>query len=78
MMTGWSRIERRRDDSLGGDRRTFQRYHELPAGPMHAVEEDADTALCGAVIVFKGQPWPGGIGDRCGDCLELMVDAPGS
>lgn len=72
LMTVWEAVEDVPSRSLQPGIRV-QRYDRLPRGPRHAAAVDAEQALCGAPVAYVGPEWPGGLGPRCRECLELSL-----
>lgn len=54
------------EDEPAGERVVAPDAKKGPAGVVHALDEDADAALCGRpasrLAKQPGQPWPGGLG----------------
>ena len=67
-----------KDDGQDQEGRT--RLQDLGAGPIHASDEGAANALCGALIQFRTTDiWPGesDIEARCSDCRVIVKEVIG-
>jgi len=67
LLTGWSRTR-----EVAGTVAVPQ--VAVPVGHVHAVKPDQTSeALCGAVILALGPPWPPGLGTCYARCQKLTA-----